>query len=55
MVQGYHQALDALQAARSTYAGDRLSRVETDALAHDPRKDVFDTEAEDAPAGVMRK
>ena len=28
VVQGYHQALDSLQAARTVYAGDRLSRVE---------------------------
>jgi hypothetical protein len=51
VTQGYHQALDALQAAREAYAGDRLSRVETDAQAQDPRKDVFDSQAEDAPAG----
>ena len=51
VVQGYHQALDALQAARDAYAGDRLSRVEADALARDPRKDVNDAQAEDAPAG----
>lgn len=51
VVQGYHQALDSLQAARQAYAGDRLSRVETDALARDPKKDVIDTQAEEAPAG----
>jgi hypothetical protein len=51
VVQGYHQALDSLQAARSAYAGDRLSRVETDAIARDPRKDINDAQAEDAPAG----
>jgi hypothetical protein len=51
VVQGYHQALDSLQAARSAYAGDRLSRVETDSLARDSRKDMMDTQAEDAPAG----
>jgi hypothetical protein len=51
VVQGYHQALDSLEAARATYAGNRLSRVETDAVAHDARKDVIDTEAENAPAG----
>jgi hypothetical protein len=51
VVQGYHQALDALESARAAYAGDRLSRVETDALARDPRKDIYDTQAEDAPAG----
>jgi hypothetical protein len=51
VIQGYHQALDALEAARAAYAGDRLSRVETDALTRDPRKDILDTQAEDAPAG----
>jgi hypothetical protein len=51
VVQGYHQALDSLQAARQAYAGDRLSRVETDALARDPKKDVIDTQAEEAPPG----
>jgi hypothetical protein len=51
VVQGYHQALDSLQAARAVYAGDRLSRVETDSLARDARKDVNDTQAEAAPAG----
>jgi hypothetical protein len=51
VVQGYHQALDSLQAARSTYAGDRLSRVETDSMARDARKDMNDTQAEEAPAG----
>ena len=51
VVQGYHQALDSLQAARSAYAGDRLSRVETDSLTRDARRDVFDTQAEDTPAG----
>jgi hypothetical protein len=51
VVQGYHQALDALQAARDVYAGDRLSRVEADALARGPRKDMNDSQAEEAPAG----
>jgi len=51
VVQGYHQALDSLQAARDAYAGDRLSRVETDAPARDPGKNVIDTQAEEAPAG----
>jgi hypothetical protein len=51
VVQGYHQALDSLQAARATYSGDRLSRVETDALDREPGKDVIDTQAEDAPPG----
>jgi hypothetical protein len=51
VVQGYHQALDSLQAARNAYAGDRLSRVESDSLARDPHQDMSDTQAEDAPAG----
>jgi hypothetical protein len=51
VVQGYHQALDSLQAARSAYAGDRLSRVETDSLSRDAHKDMIDTQAEEAPAG----
>jgi len=51
VVQGYHQALDSLQAARDAYAGDRLSRVETDALTRDAHKDMIDTQAEEAPAG----
>ena len=51
VVQGYHQALDSLQAARSAYAGDRLSKVESDSLVRDPRQDVIDTQAEEAPAG----
>jgi hypothetical protein len=51
VVQGYHQALDSLQAARSAYAGDRLSRVEADALTRSADKDVSDTQAEEAPAG----
>jgi hypothetical protein len=51
VVQGYHQALDSLQAARSVYAGDRLSRVETDALSQNARKDVNNSEAENAPPG----
>lgn len=51
VVQGYHQAMDSLQAARAAYAGDRLSRVEADSQSRDPRKDVYDTQAEDAPAG----
>jgi hypothetical protein len=51
VVQGYHQALDSLQAARSAYAGDRLSRVETDSLSRDAHKDMIDVQAEEAPAG----
>jgi hypothetical protein len=51
VVQGYHQALDSLQAARAVYAGDRLSRVETGALSQNARKDVNNSEAEAAPPG----
>jgi hypothetical protein len=51
VVQGYHEAIDSLQAARAAYAGDHLSRVESDALRRDDRTDVFDTQAEEAPAG----
>lgn len=51
LVQGYHQALDALTAARSAYAGDRLSRVESDALARTAQPGVSDAQAEQAPAG----
>ncbi|MEI9998997.1 MAG: hypothetical protein WDO13_07410 [Verrucomicrobiota bacterium] len=51
IVQGYHQAMDALQAARAAYAGDRLSRVEADALTRGANPDVTDTQAEAAPAG----
>jgi hypothetical protein len=51
VVQGYHQALDALEAARAAYAGDRLSRVESDSLTRDAHKDMIDTQAEEAPAG----
>jgi hypothetical protein len=51
VTQGYHQALDSLEEARAAYAGDRLSRVEADALTRDASKDVIDTQAETAPAG----
>ena len=51
VVQGYHQALDSLQAARATYAGNRLSRVESDSLRRDPLQDLSNTQAEAAPAG----
>lgn len=51
VVQGYHQALDSLQAAREAYAGDRLSRVESDALTPDAHKDITDSQAEETPAG----
>jgi hypothetical protein len=51
VTQGYHQALDALEEARAAYAGDRLSRVEADALTRSASKDVIDTQAEAAPAG----
>ena len=51
LVQGYHQALDALTAARSAYAGDRLSRVEADALVRTAQPGISDAQAEQAPAG----
>ena len=51
VVQGYHQALDALSAARANYAGQRLSRLEANALIREAKKDTVDTQAEDAPAG----
>jgi hypothetical protein len=51
VAQRYQEALDALAAARTSYAGDRLSRVEADLLTRDVHKDVFDTQAEDTPAG----
>lgn len=51
IVQGYHQALDSLQAARAVYAGDRLSHVEADSLSQDARKNVNNSQAETAPAG----
>jgi hypothetical protein len=51
LVQGYHQALDALAAAHSDYAGERLSRVEADHLARSTQPGMNDTQAEPAPAG----
>ena len=51
ITQGYHQALDSLEDARAAYAGDRLSRVEADALTRAASKDVIDTQAEAAPPG----
>ena len=51
VTQGYHQALDSLEQARAAYAGDRLSRVEADALTREAGTDVIDTQAEAAPAG----
>ena len=51
LVQGYHQALDALQAARSDYSGERLSRVEADQMGRTTQPDVNDSQAEQAPAG----
>jgi hypothetical protein len=51
VVQGYHSALDSLSAARTAYAGQRLSRVEADSLTRDAHKDMIDTQAEEAPAG----
>ena len=51
VVQGYHQALDALQSARDAYAGDRLTRVDASRLTQSVRPDVNDSQAEEAPAG----
>ena len=51
LVQGYHQALDALTAAHASYEGERLSRVEADHLAHETQTDVNEAAAEPAPAG----
>ena len=51
VVQGYHQALDSLEAARSEYAGQRLSRVESDAITKSAHSDVSDSQAQDAPPG----
>ena len=51
VVQGYHQALDALSAARTSYSGERLSRVEADQLGRATEQNVNDTQAEQAPAG----
>jgi hypothetical protein len=51
LVQGYHQALDALTAARAAYSGERLSRVEADNLVHSEQPGISDSQAEQAPAG----
>jgi len=51
LYQGYHQALDALNAARKAYSGSRLSRVESDSLATRTGSGVEDTQAENIPAG----
>jgi hypothetical protein len=51
VTQGYQQALDALQEARAAYAGDHLSRVESDQLTRGTNPDTIDTQAEAAPAG----
>jgi hypothetical protein len=51
VVQGYHQVLDSLEAARASYAGTRLSRVEANMLTNDAHKDMDDTQAEETPAG----
>ena len=51
VVQGYHQTLDALAAARTTYRGTRLSRVEVDSLQGTALKDMNDAQAETAPPG----
>jgi hypothetical protein len=51
ITQGYQQALDSLEQARAAYAGDRLSRVESDQLTREANPDTIDTQAEAAPAG----
>ena len=51
VVQGYHQTLDALAAARTTYRGTRLSHVEVDSLQGATLKDMNDAQAETAPPG----
>jgi hypothetical protein len=51
VTQGYQQALDSLEEARAAYAGDRLSRVESDQLTREASPDTIDTQAEAAPAG----
>jgi hypothetical protein len=51
LVQGYHQALDALQSARADYSGEHLSRVEADPNVHNTQPDINDSQAEQAPAG----
>ena len=51
VTQGYQQALDSLEQARAAYAGDRLSRVESDALTREASPDTIDTQAEAAPPG----
>lgn len=49
--QGYHQALDALAAARTAYRGNRVSRVEMNTLSNTASKEMSDTQAEGVPAG----
>jgi hypothetical protein len=49
--QGYHAVLNALQAARASYVGQKLSRIEANSLSNDAHKDMYDTQAEDTPAG----
>jgi len=51
VTQAYQQAIDSLEQARAAYAGDRLSRVESDALTREASPNTIDTQAETAPAG----
>jgi hypothetical protein len=51
VLQAYHQTLDALASARSSYSGDRVSRVEVNSLQPDSNGTISETEAEHAPAG----
>jgi hypothetical protein len=51
VTQAYQQAIDSLEQARAAYAGDHLSRVESDALTREASPNTIDTQAEAAPAG----
>ncbi len=51
LYQGYHQALDALSAARTAYRGNRVSRVEVNSMNDSGQKNLSDTQAEGVPAG----
>ena len=51
ITQAYQQAVDSLEQARAAYAGDHLSRVESDQLTREASPNTIDTQAEAAPAG----
>ncbi len=51
VLQCYHDALSSLSAARASYSGDRVSRVEANSLQTDANSNVSETEAEHAPPG----